>query len=256
MTGPLDDAEIVGRITVADGELQLDTPRLAASDLKGALQIAPGRKVTVSVAGLVNAGSARLEGTLDLADLAAPLGKLQLTGRGLALEYPAGLQTESNVDLGLEAGARAMLTGRVELLGGTYRETLVLTSQLLSLWSSSGIAVAAPPAGWLSRVSLDVVVATASDVRIDNNYGRLAVGANLRLVGTPARPGVLGRLEAAEDGAIYLGGNTYRIERLVIDLANPHDITPEVDFVAQTRVGDLPINIELRCPAGGHASAK
>jgi outer membrane protein assembly complex protein YaeT len=88
-------------------------------------------------------------------------------------------------------------------------------------------------------------------VRIDNNYGRLDVGANLRLLGTLARPGVLGRLEAAEDGAIYLGGNTYRIERLVIDLANPRDITPEVNFVARTRVGDLPINVELRCQAGG-----
>jgi hypothetical protein len=224
----IDDPEIVGRITVADAELQLDTPRLAASDLNGALEITPGRKVTVSVAGLVNAGSARLEGTLDFADLTAPLGKLHFTGGGIALEYPAGLQTESNVDLGLEAGTGPMLSGRVEVLGGTYRETLVLTSQLLNLWSSRGIAMAAPPADWLARVGLNVVVASASDVRIDNNYGRLAVGANLRLVGTFARPGVLGRLEAAEDGVIYLGGNTYRIERLVIDLANPRDITPEV----------------------------
>jgi len=249
VTGPVGDPEIVGRITVADGELQLDTPRLGASDLEGTLQIAPGRKVTVSVAGLVNAGSARLEGTLDLADLAAPLGKLRFTGRGVALEYPAGLQTESNVDIALEAGASPMVSGRVDVLGGTYRETLVLTSQLLNLWSSRGIATAAPPADWLARVRLDVVVATASDVRVDNNYGRLAVGANLRLVGTLASPGVLGRLEAADDGEIYLGGNTYRIERLVIDLANPREITPEVNLVAQTRIGNVPINVELRCPA-------
>jgi outer membrane protein assembly complex protein YaeT len=251
-TGSVADPEIVGRITVADGELRLDSPRVAASDLEGTLQVAPGRKVTVSVTGQVNTGSSRLEGTLDLVDLAAPRGNLQLTGRGVALEYPPGLQTESNLDLGLElASAGSMLSGRVEVLSGTYRETLVLTSQLLNLSSSSGIATAAPTSGWLSGLGLDVVVATATDLRIDNNYGRLDIGANLRLVGTPARPGVLGRLLAAEDGVIYLGGNTYRIERLVIDLTSPRDITPEVDFVAQTRVGDAPIRLELRCSAGG-----
>ena len=74
-------------------------------------------------------------------------------------------------------------------------------------------------------------------MRIDNNYGRLDVGASLRLVGTAANPGVLGRLQAADDGEIYLGGNTYRIERLTIDLTNPRAITPEVNFSAQTRIG-------------------
>jgi len=251
-TGSVADPEIVGRITLADGELQLDSPRIAAADLGGTLQVSPGRKVTVSIAGLINTGRSRLEGTLDFADLEAPRGKLQLTGRGVALEYPSGLQTESNLNLGLElAPTGSTLSGRVDVLGGTYRETLVLTSQLLNLSSSRGIATAAPATGWLSRIGFDVVVATESDVRIDNNYGRLDIGANLRVVGTPARPGVLGRLQAADEGEIYLGGNTYRVERLVIDLTSPRDITPEVDFVAQTRVGDAPIRLELRCSAEG-----
>ena len=93
-------------------------------------------------------------------------------------------------------------------------------------------------------------------MRIDNNYGRLDVGAALRLVGTAARPGVLGRLQAADDGEIYLGGNTYRIERLTIDLTNPRAIAPEVNFSAQTRIGALPIGIELRCPAAGPCERK
>ena len=107
------------------------------------------------------------------------------------------------------------------MLGGTYREPLVLSSQLLSLSSDERHRQAAPPAEWLSRIRLNVAVATASDVRIDNNYGRLDVGATLRVVGTAASPGVLGRLQAADGGEIYLGGNTYRIERLAIDLTNP-----------------------------------
>jgi outer membrane protein assembly factor BamA len=251
-TGPFDQPEVVGNVTVADGELQLDSPRLAASDLEGTLRIGAGRKASVLLTGLVNTGTARLEGTLDLAEPAAPVGTLRFTGRGVALEYPSGLQTESNADIDLALGASSStLSGRIDVLGGTYREALVLSSQLLHLSSVSGIARTAPPAEWLSRVRLNVTVASASDLRIDNNYGRLDIGAALRLVGTAANPGVLGRLQAADGGEIYLGGNTYRIERLAIDLTNPRAITPDVSFSAQTRIGDLPIGIELRCPGTG-----
>jgi outer membrane protein assembly factor BamA/autotransporter translocation and assembly factor TamB len=256
ITGPLDKPDIVGEIGVADAELQLDNPRLAVTDFGGTLLLGDNRKVTVSLVGLLNTGTARLSGTLDLADLAAPTGKLQFTGRNVALEYPPGLQTESDVDLDLALGTTSALNGRINVLDGTYREPLVLSSQLLNLSSASGIASAAPPPEWLSRLRLNVAVATASDVRIDNNYGRLDIGGSLRVVGTAASPGVIGRLEAADDGEIYLGGNTYRIERLTVDLANPRAITPEVNFSAQTRIGNLPIAVDLRCPAAGPCERK
>ena len=256
ITGPLDAPDIVGEVGIADGELQVDNPRLAATDIQGTLLVGDGRKATVSLAGLLNTGSTRITGTLDLADLASPLGKLQFTGRNVALEYPPGLQTESNVDLELALGATSTLTGRIDVLDGTYREALVLSSQLLNFSSASGIVRATPPPEWLSRLRLNVAVATAADVRIDNNYGRLDVGASLRLVGTAANPGVLGRLQAAEDGEIFLGGNTYRVERLTIDLTNPRTITPEVNFSAQTRIGNLPIGIDLRCPPAAPCERK
>jgi outer membrane protein assembly complex protein YaeT len=257
VTGPFDTPDVTGRITLADGELQVESPRLGASDVAGTIRIAAGRKATVSLLGVINTGNASVEGTLDLADLAAPLGKLHLTARGIALEYPSGLQTESNADIELALGTTPWtLSGRVDVLGGTYREPLVLSNQLLSLSSASGIARAAPTDDWLSRLRLNLTVATTTDVRIDNNYGRLDVGASFRVVGTAASPGVLGRLQAADDGEIYLGGNAYRIERLTIDLTNPRAITPEVNFSAQTRIGDLPIGVELRCPASAPCERK
>jgi outer membrane protein assembly complex protein YaeT len=256
ITGPLDLPDIVGEVGIADGELQLDNPRLAATDIEGTLLVGDGRKTTVALTGLLNTGSTRISGTLDLADLASPLGKLQFAGRNVALEYPAGLQTESNVDLELALGPTSTLSGRIDVLDGTYREALVLSSQLLNFSSASGIVRTTPPPQWLTRLRLNVAVATTGDVRIDNNYGRLDVGVALRVVGTAANPGVLGRLEAAEDGEIYLGGNTYRVERLTIDLANPRAIAPEVTFSAQTRIGSLPIGIDLRCPAAAPCERK
>lgn len=249
--GPVNDPDIRGRIQISDAELQWDSPRIAASDVEGLIEIGSGREVSIAVVGSVNTGTATLDGTIDMAALAAPTGTLQFTGRGVILEYPSGFQTESNADLEFELGAeRSALKGRIDVLGGAYREPLVLSTQLRSLSSSlSGAALAAAPPDWMSRLGLDIAIATASDVRIDNNYGRLDLGARLRLTGTAASPGAVGRLEAADNGEIYLGGNTYRIERLAIDLANARAIAPELTFSAQTRVGKTPIGIDLHCPA-------
>ena len=49
---------------------------------------------------------------------------------------------------------------------------------------------------------------------------------------------MIGRIEASPDGEIYLAGNTYRIERLIVDFANPRTIAPDLSFLAETRVGE------------------
>src|SRR5262249_62199461 len=126
---------------------------------------------------------------------------LHVIARSVALEFPSGLQTESNADIRLAlAGAGSTLSGRVEVLGGTYREALVLSSQLLNLSSTSGIARAAPSSDWLSRMRLDLAYATTSDVGSHNNYGPLHIGANLRRVGKAATPGLAGPLPAPDPG--------------------------------------------------------
>ena len=77
-------------------EGELGTPRLAATDVTGTLQIGEGRTVTIALSGFVNTGATTIEGTVNLADMAAPQGRLHLTGRNIALEYPPGLQNGSS----------------------------------------------------------------------------------------------------------------------------------------------------------------
>ena len=101
-------------------------------------------------------------------------------------------------------------------------------------------APAQPLSPFLSRLRLDLSLASVEDVRIDNNYGRLDLSTRLRIVGSVERPGVIGRIEASPDGEIYLAGNTYRIERLIVDFANPRAIAPDLSFLAETRVGSTP----------------
>ena len=162
------------------------------------------------MAGTVNGGAAELNGEIDVTTIGDPRGRVTMSARNVALEYPEGLQTESNANLTLTlAAAGATLAGRVDVLGGSYREPLLVSSQVLS-GLRQGIDSPAPMSPFLSRLRLDLSLASVEDVRIDNNYGRLDLSTRLRIVGTVERPGVIGRIEASPDGEIYLAGNTYR----------------------------------------------
>ena len=133
LTGPVDDPVVVGRLILADAELQVDSPRIVASEFEGTVQFSADRKADVSLAGVLNTGSATVDGTFDLTEAGAPAGKLRFTARGVALEYPSGLQTESDIDLELALGGTdGTLSGRIDVIGGAYREALVISRQLLT----------------------------------------------------------------------------------------------------------------------------
>ena len=252
VTGPIAAPEILGRIGVTAGELRLDTPSFAASDVEGTIVIPANRDATIALTGTVNGGAATVQGNVSLADLTAPTGRVTVTARNVTLDYPEGFQTESNADLVLTlATASSTLAGRVDVLNGLYREPIVVSRTLLSGLGAQTGASTQSDSSFLTNLALDVRVATSEQIRVDNNYGRLSVTANLQLTGTAAQPGAIGRVEAEPDGEIYLAGNTYRVESLVVDLANPRAIAPEVSFLADTRVGDVPIEVALQCSAAG-----
>ncbi|MBW8868143.1 MAG: translocation/assembly module TamB domain-containing protein, partial [Acidobacteria bacterium] len=143
------------------------------------------------------------------------------------------------------------LAGRIDLLNGTYREPIVLSRGLLTGLGRSDAATPATASPFLANLRLDVAVASAEAVRIDNNYGRLNVAAELKISGTADRPGATGRIEALPDGRIYLAGNTYRVETLAVDLSNPFAIEPDLTFLAETRVDNVSIEVALQCTASG-----
>src|SRR5690606_14454534 len=93
-------------------------------------------------------------------------------------------------------------------------------------------------------VRFDVQVQTRDDIVVDNNYGRFTAGGAVKLLGTMDSPGLSGRLTLREGGELYLSGLTYRIERGVVDFANPTRIEPILDLAAETRTRGERIRIE------------
>jgi outer membrane protein assembly factor BamA len=201
--------------------------------------------------GDINGGPAYVEGSFALDEISSPRGHIAFTAWNVMLEYPEGFQTESNANLSLTLGPTSTLSGRIDVVSGLYREPLVVSQSLLAGFGGSAASSAGAESSFLENLRLDVTIATTNEIRIDNNYGRLNLTANLQTTGSAAHPGVLGRIDAEPDGEVYLAGNTYRIQTLTIDLTNPRVISPEVTFLAETRVGNTPIEIALQCGATG-----
>jgi outer membrane protein assembly complex protein YaeT len=250
--GPLASPVMIGSLEVMSGELRVETPSLWATDFNGTITVDASRKGAIALTGLVNGGPTDVRGTLALESLTSPEGRVNLTAHNVALEYPEGFQTESNADLALTLSPSAStLSGRVDVLSGIYREPLIVSRSLLGGLGGSAVPSIENQSPFLTNLSLDVTVATTNEIRIDNNYGRVSLTANLLVTGSAAKPGLLGRLEAEPDGEVFLAGNTYRIQTLTVDLTNPQTIAPAVTLLAETRVKNVPIEIALQCPASG-----
>jgi outer membrane protein assembly factor BamA len=251
LAGSLDEPSITGTVQLADGAFRLAEPAVIIDDLEAAAEFAGGAASLTTLRGTINGGSLAGSGSLQYAP--ETRGTFTFDVAGMALNAPQGLRSEIDaaLELGLapEPGSGALggeLSGVVTVTRSSYREPLALVTGLLgNLRSASGGEAAADASPALDRLALDVRVVTDDDLVIRNNVARAEVGADLRVIGTAARPSLSGRAELREGGQLFLGRNIYTVDTGAIDFANPVAIEPDLDIVASTRAGGEEIEIAL-----------
>lgn len=250
VTGAPEAPQLDGRIDLQRGELRIVSPRMVISDLTGSLLLSQDQVTVSDVEGQANGGTLHLAGALNHSRLRPTSGRLAITGRGLAMAIPEALKTEVNLDLTLAVDRGALsLTGDATVLGGAYREPISLATGLLQTLQSSPAAVQLEAPSAVDAMTLDIRLTTGEDIIVDNNYGQLALAADVRISGTVAQPTLIGRAEAREGGRIFLGGNVYQIVGSgVIDFSNPARIEPDLAITALTRVAGYDITLKLNGP--------
>ncbi len=242
--GPLAAPAVDGTITVRDGEMSVREPRIGLTGLQGTISITPERLRIADLRASANGGTLEVSGDLGVKGFAPTDGSIAIRGRGLALEVPEDLRSEVDVDLTLTVSETApALTGTVTILRGSYREPLSLATALLS-----GVQIeAAVPAepGVLDRLRLSVNVVSEEGVTLDNNYGRLEIASDLKVVGTLAQPALAGRLTLSEGGVVFLAGQTWTLERGTVDFTNATRIEPVLDLALTTRVQRYEVRLSV-----------
>ena len=259
ITGAIDNPRIDGDLTLAGGEVRLADPRVIVSDLEARAVLNRTSAQFTTLTGSINGGTLTGGGSLSFVSTEGLGAQLATTIRGMALEFPEGLRTEINADLSLTAASLAggpegrepsgRISGTVTVLQGSYREPLAVVAGILAGMRAqaltTGAAGAPEVSPILSALALDVRLSTEDDIIVDNNYGELELGADLRVIGTAAAPSLAGRADLREGGQLFVGRNVYTITAGAIDFTNPVVIEPNLNIVATTRVGGEDIEVTI-----------
>ena len=259
ITGALDNPRIDGDLTLDGGEVRLADPRVLVSDLEARAVLNRTSAQITTLTGTVNGGTLTGGGSLSFVSTEGLGAQLATTIRGMALEFPDGLRSEINADLNLAAASlvggpegsepSGRISGTVTVVQGSYREPLAVVTGILAgmraqaLTTGAGGVTEASPI--MSALALDVRLITEDDVIVDNNYGRLNLGADLRVIGTAAAPSLSGRADLREGGQLFVGRNVYTIASGAIDFTNPIVIEPNLNIVSTTRVGAEDIEVTI-----------
>jgi outer membrane protein assembly factor BamA len=259
ITGALDNPRIDGDLTLGGGEVRLADPRVIVSDLEARAVLNGTSAQITALTGSVNGGTLTGGGSLSFVSTEGLGAQLAATIKGMAFEFPDGLRSEVDADLNLAAASLAgapegsapsgRITGTVTVLQGSYREPLAVVTGILAgmraqalTTGAGGVSEASPI---MSGLALDVRLITEDDIIVDNNYGRLELGADLRVIGTAAVPALAGRAALREGGQLFVGRNVYTVTSGAIDFTNPVVIEPNLNIVATTRVGAEDIEVTI-----------
>ena len=194
-----------GRVDVANAEVLIREPRIVFGDLNGTIAFDGRRVLFDSFAGTANGGPLVLDGGFLLSGARAVGGALTLQVQGAALEYPRGLQSESDALLIIRPDATGWsLTGDVIVARSVFNEPI----SIAALAAARQTRPPRPPGqeSSLEQLHLNFFVATQEDLRVDNNYARLEAAAAIRVMGTADEPALGGRVTLREGGEVYLAG--------------------------------------------------
>ncbi len=92
---------------------------------------------------------------------------------------------------------------------------------------------------------LDLRVEADHTIEARNAFLRLQAAVSLHITGTPASPGLVGRITIAEGGEFTFQGTRYELDHALITFSDPTSIVPHVDIRARAQVDIYEIWVTL-----------
>ena len=169
---------------------------------------------------------------------------LTVHGQDVRLRYPPGVSATANADLRFAGSARASaLTGEITVTKLAMTPGFDFAAYL----ERSQTSVLPPTNRLLSRIRLDVHIATTPELQMQTASVRLSGDADLHLRGTAGKPVILGRADVIE-GEVYFNGTKYSLERGDVTFINPVTTAAVLDLQASTRIRDYDVTLNLNGP--------
>ena len=243
--GTITRPDFEGQVQVVNASLQTPALPLGLENGNGSLTLHNGRIDVNQLQGALGSGTLQLSGgVVYYPNLQFDLA---MRARGVRLLYPEGVRSQVDGDLAL--------TGTPDfgwLRGTVLAQAVGFTSDfdLVSLARQFTNEGAPPPPirGLSENLHLQVAVQSATGLAVTSRTLSLQGTANLRLVGTLARPVITGRMNLTGGDLIFLS-NRYVIQDGALDFVSATRTEPVVNLRASTTISQYNINLILQGPA-------
>jgi autotransporter translocation and assembly factor TamB len=161
-----------------------------------------------------------------------------------AVHWPliTGLTPILTGDVRLVGGLQSLsLSGKAALKHTVFRRDLDLQKLVVEQMRTPERMRATEGTPMVLNLEVDV----PSTLEVDTPLARLTAMGELRVVGTTARYGVLGRLEALPGAELEFAGNRYELDRGTVTFTSPDRIEPHLDILARTTVQTFEVTVGL-----------
>ncbi len=248
LVGRFENPTLVGRANLEEVRFQLARMPFPTSvrELHGAVEFSKERAWLDGVTAEVNGGAAQLRGEVAMSDLIPRELNLSMSFEHVAARLAEGFSGLGSGELQLTGQPEAMsLTGDLKLSDVRYTRELDPDSLMREL-SRGGESVSASDGR--ERLHYDIALHLAEPARIDNNFLKLQVGGDLRLIGSNLRLGLAGTLSAPGEGTAYFRGNELLVTRAVLELTEKSRAWGELEASAEGQVRDYRVLVHLHGP--------
>jgi translocation and assembly module TamB len=243
--GSVTDPALSGRIELHDGTVNYAGVSNGIANANGAILLS-GNSATFSNITAESGG-----GKLTLAGFVAMSGNVRMGLRASAADVR--IMVNQGASVFIDANVELNGTTRASVISGTAtinRVTYTPQSDVGALLTRAAPPVQAPaaPSPVMENMKLDIRVRSSNTLGVQASHAEnLQLNADLRVRGTVARPGVLGRITITE-GEITFFGSTYTISNGTIAFYNPLRIEPILDLSLGTQAKGVEVVLRVTGP--------
>lgn len=247
LQGTLGQPDLVGALSIREGELSTRNLPQAIRDLNGSVRLVrdrvflDGLSATLGYTGRVQAfGGATLGPDFQPTQIS-----LQMSAKEVELRLPEA-RVLANADLSFTGTPDASrLDGQVRVLEGRYTQNIDLTGRLAARGGRAGGAAPAEIGAmpFLKNLGLRVQVVVPDQFVVKNNLAEAELRGDLVVLGNLMRPVLVGRAEALS-GKVTFQDQTYTLEEASVDFIDPHKLVPYAHVIATTSAQGYDIRVQ------------
>ncbi len=240
--GSLKDPNVSGQLVLAGARLYLGDLPQGVDNAAGTILFDRRRATIQQLTAVTGGGQVGFTGFLEFGDVLVY--RLQAQARNVRVRYPQDVSTSFDANLALTGTSDAStLSGTITLNRTAFNITADLGQVLAEAAQSSSVGETENE--YLSGMQLDLKIQNGSNFQLETQLATdIEADVDLRVRGTPSRPGVTGSV-AINRGQMQVFGNRYNVERGDIRFLNPLKIEPRFDMDLSTRARGVTVNVSF-----------